>query len=236
MQLEPTDFRPEADSLLLNALRRDSFTSVLDDLDLRQIAQKMEVRQVSGVLFEEGAAADLVFVLQEGCLDVSTCGRHLHVLGRGTCAGTFGVLRKVYLHTLTTLPGSSATVWSTNTEYIRRLLDQWCARHDAENRKLIDRIHLFDFLPEKQKARLSELPVRVQAFQAGDRVCSEGDCMSVISVVKTGRLSGLKVAEDRESPEDGARRIHAKYLPGDVMYAGCSLPQRRQLPLRQTLE
>ncbi|CAK9075574.1 unnamed protein product [Durusdinium trenchii] len=182
MQLEPTDFRPEADSLLLNALRRDSFTSVLDDLDLRQIAQKMEVRQVSGVLFEEGAAADLVFVLQEGCLDVSTCGRHLHVLGRGTCAGTFGVLRKVYLHTLTTLPGSSATVWSTNTEYIRRLLDQWCARHDAENRilagtliwmlthaffgckvrKLIDRIHLFDFLPEKQKARLSELPVRVQ--------------------------------------------------------------------------
>lgn len=218
----------EASSLVLNALKRDRFAAVLDDPDLEQVSLQMEVSEVSGVVFREGAPADTVLVLQEGSLEVSVCGRHLETLGPGACVGSAGVLRKFHLHTVSTPSGISALVWSTSIHEICRLLNKWEEKHHAENWKLIERILLFDFLPDQQKARLSELPVRVQVFQAGDLVSSKGDMVSSIFVVKTGRLRGvLDPPGHHPTP-----RLHAKYLPGDVVCSGCCLPQRRQFPLR----
>eukprot|EP00435_Cladocopium_sp_Y103_P055759 s648_g18.t1 len=230
----------EVSTLVLNALKRDRFAAVLDDADLENILLQMEVAEVSGVVFREGAPADTVLVLQEGSLEVSVCGRRLsrldrgcerclETLGPGACVGTAGVLRNSHLHTISTPSGISALVWSTSIYEICRLLNKWEEKCGAEGneRKLIERIHLFDFLPDKQKARLSELPVRVQVFQAGDLVSSKGDTVSSIFVVKTGRLRGVL-----DPPGQPTSRLHAKYLPGDVVCSGCCLPQRRQFPLR----
>ena len=73
------------------------------------------------------------------------------------------------------------------------------------------------------------------------KVFTAGDVISLMSIVKTGRLRGVlpdpSGCDRLRKPAQGAVfcvfRPHAKYNPGDVLAAGCSLPQRRQYRLRQ---
>eukprot|EP00439_Symbiodinium_sp_Y106_P044543 s7240_g5.t1 len=183
--------------------------------------------------------------MQEGSLNASVTGKLSAVLGVGACVGIEGVLRGTQPQSVS-VGSHSAVLWRADAAAISRLLEEKALKQETKKTrmKFIDRVRLFDFLPEEKKVHLSSLTVHHEVLHAGDRcgvspspseALTQGEIPLAIFIVKTGRLSGKRgqshglSAGAHHSPE--ARRMWT-YLPGEVIGAGAYLFGRLQSPAR----
>ncbi|CAE7364334.1 Pkg21D [Symbiodinium natans] len=202
---------------------------------LRVTAMQEMIPNAAGNLFQEGTVSDTIYVVQEGSLNVTVAGRLLEVLGVGACVGVEGVLRGTQAQAVS-IGSNAAVLWCAASSTITRLLEAHASRVKAETRKFIDRVRLFDFLPDEKKACLSDLRVHHEVLRAGDRAMSTGDMPLAIFIVKTGRLSRKMGQSFSPYPGEhpGTKRM-CTYSPGEVIGAGAylsNLSERHLGPVR----
>ncbi|CAE7256891.1 Pkg21D [Symbiodinium necroappetens] len=231
---------PSCKAALLAALSTNRFLAVLNDDELLSVVHMLEVIRDAaglGLLLEEGKEPDSIYVVQEGSLNASVAGKLSAVLGVGACVGIEGVLRGTQPQSVS-VGSPSAVLWRADAAAISRLLEEKALKAAAETRKFIDRVRLFDFLPEEKKVHLPSLTVHHEVLHAGDRALTQGEIPLAIFIVKTGRCHQPHcksfIAENRRRPNK-KRELSTRmwtYLPGEVIGAGAYLFGRLQSPAR----
>ncbi|OLP75826.1 cGMP-dependent protein kinase egl-4 [Symbiodinium microadriaticum] len=227
---------PSCKAALLAALSTNRFLAVLNDDELLSVVHMLEVIRDAaglGLLLEEGKEPDSIYVVQEGSLNASVAGKLSAVLGVGACVGIEGVLRGTQPQSVS-VGSPSAVLWRADAAAISRLLEEKALKAAAETRKFIDRVRLFDFLPEEKKVHLPSLTVHHEVLHAGDRALTQGEIPLAIFIVKTGRLSGKRghSVSPGAHPDSPSTRRMWTYLPGEVIGAGAYLFGRLQSPAR----
>ncbi|CAE7768991.1 Pkg21D [Symbiodinium sp. CCMP2456] len=227
---------PSCKAALLEALSKNRFLAVLNDDELLSVVHMLEVIRDAaglGLLLEEGKEPDSIYVVQEGSLNASVAGKLSAVLGVGACVGIEGVLRGTQPQSVS-VGSPSAVLWRADAAAISRLLEEKASKAAAETRKFIDRVRLFDFLPEEKKVHLPSLTVHHEVLHAGDRALTKGEIPLAIFIVKTGRLSGKRghSVSPGAHPDSPSTRRMWTYLPGEVIGAGAYLFGRLESPAR----
>eukprot|EP00933_Yihiella_yeosuensis_P072310 TRINITY_DN8066_c0_g1_i1.p1 TRINITY_DN8066_c0_g1~~TRINITY_DN8066_c0_g1_i1.p1 ORF type:complete len:958 (-),score=231.63 TRINITY_DN8066_c0_g1_i1:233-2836(-) len=174
--------------LIKQGMKQDRVCAMLEDADVEAILASMEYFEfpAGALIIEEGKMGTTFFVTQKGSMEVSVNGNVCNTVTEGRAFGGLALLYNCP-RTATVRALDVCGVWGANGMTFKKALQETAQKHQAENRKFLDSIRVFDGLTQKQKDRVSESSFQ-EVFEAGARVVTSGDSQTAIHFVKKGEL------------------------------------------------
>jgi len=228
--LVPHDKDDEAKEVVCSALMQNRFSSNLDDSQRGIIFESMDyfVFEAGETVVTEGEGGQYFFVVHTGELTVGVNGKIVNTLKRGTAFGGISLLYNCP-RTATVTAQVSSGIWGAKGTIFRRVVREQAHKSMAENRQLLNSIHLFEGLPARKKEQVSQLVFLCERFSAGQRVLSEGERASTIYLVKKGKLSVWSGAKFDSSGEVVGGQMVGNLQEGDVFGEQAALYQQPRL-------
>ncbi|CAE7552684.1 PKAR, partial [Symbiodinium microadriaticum] len=215
--------------LLKTAMKQDRVCAILEESEVEAILSTMEYFEFEqgSLIVEQGKMGTTFFVTDTGTLEVSVNGNVVNTLKEGKAFGGLALLYNCP-RTATVQALSKAGVWGANGNNFKQVLAQNAANRQADNLKFLDSIKVFDGLNQKQKDQIA-LSAFSEAFEAGQRVATQGESLAAIYFVKRG---GLSVMSGGEVKADGKFQggVQAQKLSSGEYIGAALLLSQKQRP------
>lgn len=187
--------------LLKQGIKQDRVCAMLEDAEVEAILQSMQYFEFpkGALIIEEGKMGTTFFVTHKGNLEVSVNGNVCNTVTEGRAFGGLALLYNCP-RTATVRAMEDCGIWGANGATFKKALQETAQKHQAENRKFLDSIRVFDGLNAKQKDRVSEASFS-EVFEANGRVVTAGDSQTAIYFVKKGELIVMKGGQIKSTGE-----------------------------------
>lgn len=186
---KPCTMSEQTRMMIRTSLRQDRLCALLADEEVDIVLEAMDHYefQADDAVLKQGEVGQTFFVVEAGSLSVSISGRVSNLLSRGN---TFGGLALLYNcpRTASVTSLEATTCWGASGDAFQKVLRENACRRNAENRKFLDSIQLFEGLPGKVKDTIAS-GVMVEVFDTGARVVTESEAAAAIYFVKSGSLT-----------------------------------------------
>jgi len=221
--------------LLKTAMKQDRVCAILEESEVEAILSTMEYFEFAqgSLIVEQGKMGTTFFVTDTGTLEVSVNGNVVNTLKEGKAFGGLALLYNCP-RTATVQALSKAGVWGANGNNFKQVLAQNAANRQADNLKFLDSIKVFDGLNQKQKDQIA-LSAFSEAFEAGQRVATQGESLAAIYFVKRGGLSVMSGGEVKADGKFEGGVQAQKLSSGEYIGAALLLSQKQRPSWDHTL-
>lgn len=231
LRLQPAHEKgAEQRAFIADALRNHHVCALFTETDINVIVDTMEYFAFNEgeSLVEQGEIGQFCFIVDSGSLEVRTEGRGVvNYMGRGEVFGGAALLFECP-QPQTVHAAEPCGIWGVGRKDFRGICTVNARNRHAESCRLLESIKLFRGLSVEQKARVGELALFTEFYEARTQVIRQGEDIVAIYFVKTGELSVLVDARlDAASNLVGGTKVDV-LKAGDAFGKGAALYNRRK--------
>ncbi|KAF8370380.1 pkg-2 [Pristionchus pacificus] len=179
----------EAFDLIDESLLSNDFMRHLDAVQRERVAAAMHAieARAGSILIRQGDAGNLMYVIEEGSVNVYVDGEQIRQMERGALFGELAILHHCE-RTATVQAASNCRVWVIERGVFHSIMVQSAQETRELHRRALRRSHRFSSLPEDALVRLADVCVDVRYENEGDDVDVEPNFVYIV-------LSGVVIAE-----------------------------------------
>uniref|UniRef100_A0A914XKX9 cGMP-dependent protein kinase n=1 Tax=Plectus sambesii TaxID=2011161 RepID=A0A914XKX9_9BILA len=174
--------------LIKNALLANDF---LRHLDLEQICEMVECMYNVDVaknclIIREGDDGSLVYVMEDGTVEVSKDGRYLCTLAPGKVFGELAILYNC-TRTASVRAMTACRLWAINRQTFQAIMMKTGMAKHSEYVSFLQSIPIFQDLAEEKMHRLADLLVE-ETFKYGEYIARQGSSGSTFFIISKGQV------------------------------------------------
>ncbi|XP_075401027.1 cGMP-dependent protein kinase 2 isoform X2 [Tenrec ecaudatus] len=187
--------------LITDALNKNQFLKRLDPQQIRDMVECMYGRnyQQGSYIIKQGEPGNHIFVLAEGCIEVSQGEKLLSSIPMWT---TFGELAILYNCTRTASVKAITNVktWALDREVFQNIMRRTAQARDEQYRNFLRSVSLLKNLPEDKLTKIIDC-LEVEYYDKGDCIIREGEEGSTFYILAKGKVKVTQSTEGHDQPQ-----------------------------------
>jgi cGMP-dependent protein kinase len=193
----PTYNKDESSRELIKAAILDNdFMKNLEMTQIREIVDCMypEAYKAGSIIIKEGDVGSIVYVLEEGCVEVSRDGKFLSTLTPGKVLGELAILYHCQ-RTATIKAATDCKLWAIERQCFQTIMMRTGLIRQAEYTDFLKSVPIFKNLPEDTLIKISD--VLEETFYAnGDYIIRQGARGDTFFIISKGTVKVTKKMQD----------------------------------------
>jgi cGMP-dependent protein kinase len=193
----PTYNKDESSRELIKAAILDNdFMKNLEMTQIREIVDCMypEAYKTGSIIIKEGDVGSIVYVLEEGCVEVSRDGKFLSTLTPGKVLGELAILYHCQ-RTATIKAATDCKLWAIERQCFQTIMMRTGLIRQAEYTDFLKSVPIFKNLPEDTLIKISD--VLEETFYAnGDYIIRQGARGDTFFIISKGTVKVTKKMQD----------------------------------------
>ncbi|XP_068914865.1 cGMP-dependent protein kinase, isozyme 2 forms cD4/T1/T3A/T3B isoform X3 [Tenebrio molitor] len=182
--------------LIKAAILDNDFMKNLEMTQIREIVDCMypEAYKTGSIIIKEGDVGSIVYVLEEGCVEVSRDGKFLSTLTPGKVLGELAILYHCQ-RTATIKAATDCKLWAIERQCFQTIMMRTGLIRQAEYTDFLKSVPIFKNLPEDTLIKISD--VLEETFYAnGDYIIRQGARGDTFFIISKGTVKVTKKMQD----------------------------------------
>jgi cGMP-dependent protein kinase len=182
--------------LIKAAILDNDFMKNLEMTQIREIVDCMypEAYNAGSIIIKEGDVGSIVYVLEEGCVEVSRDGKFLSTLTPGKVLGELAILYHCQ-RTATIKAATDCKLWAIERQCFQTIMMRTGLIRQAEYTDFLKSVPIFKNLPEDTLIKISD--VLEETFYAnGDYIIRQGARGDTFFIISKGTVKVTKKMQD----------------------------------------
>ncbi|XP_050302917.1 cGMP-dependent protein kinase, isozyme 2 forms cD4/T1/T3A/T3B isoform X2 [Anthonomus grandis grandis] len=186
----PTIYKNESSRELIKAAILDNdFMKNLEITQIREIVDCMYPEEYlkGSIIIQEGDVGSIVYVLEEGCVEVSREGKFLSTLTPGKVLGELAILYNCQ-RTATIKAATDCKLWAIERQCFQTIMMRTGLIRQAEYTDFLKSVPIFKDLPEETLIKISD--VLEECYYAnGDYIIRQGNRGDTFFIISKGHVN-----------------------------------------------
>ncbi|XP_054723971.1 cGMP-dependent protein kinase, isozyme 2 forms cD4/T1/T3A/T3B-like isoform X2 [Uloborus diversus] len=188
VHLCPLCKRDRSKELIQRAILECDFMKNLETVQIKEITDCMYPVEYSqdSIIIKEGDAGSVVFVMEEGKIQVSKSGRYLCTLGPGKVFGELAILYNC-TRTATITALSDCRLWAIERQCFQTIMMRTGLVRQAQYTDFLKSVPTFRRLPEETLIKIADV-LEETTYKYGDYIIRQGATGDTFFIISRGKV------------------------------------------------
>merc|ERR1711936_599779 len=208
-----------AGELIRAAIMDNDFMKNLESSQIKEIVDCMYPMEYAkgSLIIKEGDIGSIVYVMEEGKVEVSREGKFLSVMSAGKLFGELAILYNCQ-RTATIKAATDCKLWAIERQCFQTIMLRTGLIRQAEHTAFLKDVPTFKDLPEDTLIKIADV-LEESTYKPGDYIVRQGAAGDTFFIIKKGRVKVTK-KEERDKEEKFIRNLHKGDFFGEKALQG----------------
>merc|ERR1719295_1980825 len=193
--------------LIRAAIMDNDFMKKLEEAQIKEIVDVMYPMEYAkgSTIIKEGDIGSIVYVMEEGKVEVSREGKFLSVMSAGKLFGELAILYNCQ-RTATIKAATDCKLWAIERQCFQTIMMRSAMVRQSEYTTFLKSVPTFVNLPEETLIKIADV-MEETSYQNGDYIIRQGAVGDTFFIISQGRVKVTK-KESGSSEEKFIRNLH----------------------------
>jgi len=205
--------------LIRNAIMDNDFMKNLESSQIKEIVDVMYPMEYAkgSLIIKEGDIGSIVYVMEEGKVEVSREGKFLSVMSAGKLFGELAILYNCQ-RTATIKAATDCKLWAVERQCFQTIMMRTAMVRQSEYTTFLKSVPTFVNLPEETLIKIADV-MEETTYKEGDYIIRQGAVGDTFFIISQGRVKVTK-KESGSSEEKFIRNLHKGDFFGEKALSG----------------
>jgi len=205
--------------LIKSAIMDNDFMKNLDVSQIKEIVDVMYPMEYAkgSLIIKEGDIGSIVYVMEEGKVEVSREGKFLSVMSAGKLFGELAILYNCQ-RTATIKAATDCKLWAIERQCFQTIMMRTAMARQSEYTTFLKSVPTFVNLPEEILIKIADV-MEETVYKEGDYIIRQGAVGDTFFIISQGRVKVTK-KEEGAAEEKFIRNLHKGDFFGEKALSG----------------
>jgi len=211
---------PASQHLIRGAIMDNDFMKNLDISQIKEIVDVMYPMEYAkgSLIIKEGDIGSIVYVMEEGKVEVSREGKFLSVMSAGKLFGELAILYNCQ-RTATIKAATDCKLWAIERQCFQTIMMRTAMVRQSEYTKFLKSVPTFVNLPEETLIKIADV-MEETTYKEGEYIIRQGAMGDTFFIISKGRVKVTKKEGPGATEDKFIRNLHKGEFFGEKALSG----------------